>query len=78
MSDTQSEAPAATLGQQIDLVTGFLRRRYKLILACLILALPFGGLYLYVTPASYTCVLDDADRDAAEPLATDDVAGSGS
>ena len=54
MSDTQSEAPAATLGQQIDLVTGFLRRRYKLILACLILALPFGGLYLYVTPASYT------------------------
>src|SRR4051794_35265571 len=54
ISDLGSEAPGASIGQQIDLVTGFLRRRYKLILACLILALPFGGLYLYFTPASYT------------------------
>jgi succinoglycan biosynthesis transport protein ExoP len=43
-----------TLGAQIDLVIGFLRRRYGLILLGLLLALPFGALYLYVTPASYT------------------------
>jgi len=43
-----------TLGAQIDLVIGFLRRRYQLILLGLLLALPFGALYLYVTPASYT------------------------
>jgi polysaccharide biosynthesis transport protein len=49
------ELPAsATLGAQIDLVTGFLRRRYRLILLGLLLALPFGALYLYITPASYT------------------------
>jgi len=49
------ELPAtASLGAQIDLVTGFLRRRYRLILLGLLLALPFGGIYLYLTPASYT------------------------
>jgi polysaccharide biosynthesis transport protein len=49
------ELPASpTLGAQIDLVTGFLRRRYRLILLGLLLALPFGALYLYITPASYT------------------------
>jgi polysaccharide biosynthesis transport protein len=49
------ELPAtASLGAQIDLVTGFLRRRYRLILLGLLLALPFGAVYLYVTPASYT------------------------
>jgi len=37
-------APAATLGQQIDVVTGFLRRRYLIILACLVLSLPLAGL----------------------------------
>src|SRR5262249_37181743 len=49
------ELPAsATLGAQIDFVTGFLRRRYLLILLGLLLSLPFGALYLYITPATYT------------------------
>jgi polysaccharide biosynthesis transport protein len=46
------EAP--TLGAQIDIVTGFLRRRYLLILTGLLLSVPLGALYLYTTPASYT------------------------
>jgi polysaccharide biosynthesis transport protein len=45
---------SATLGAQIDLITGFLRRRYLLILLGLLLSLPFGALYLYITPATYT------------------------
>jgi succinoglycan biosynthesis transport protein ExoP len=45
---------SATLGAQIDLVTGFLRRRYLLILLGLLLTLPFGALFLYITPATYT------------------------
>ena len=48
------ESPAPTLGAQIDIVTGFLRRRYQLILFGLLLSLPLGALYLYITPASYT------------------------
>jgi polysaccharide biosynthesis transport protein len=49
------ELPAsATLGAQIDFVTGFLRRRYLLILLGLLLSLPLGALYLYITPATYT------------------------
>jgi polysaccharide biosynthesis transport protein len=49
------ELPAApTLGAQIDIVTGFLRRRYLLILTGLLLSLPLGALYLRITPASYT------------------------
>src|SRR5262249_31260450 len=49
------ELPASpTLGAQIDFVTGFLRRRYRLILLGLFLALPFGALYLYIIPPSYT------------------------
>jgi succinoglycan biosynthesis transport protein ExoP len=44
----------ASLGAQIDLVTGFLRRRYRLILLGLLLSLPFGAFYLYITPATYT------------------------
>src|SRR5215831_14610902 len=50
-----SELPEApTLGAQIDIVTGFLRRRYLLILTGLLLSVPLGALYLYTTPASYT------------------------
>ena len=45
---------SATLGAQIDFVTGFLRRRYLLILLGFLLSLPFGALYLYITPATYT------------------------
>jgi polysaccharide biosynthesis transport protein len=49
------EPPASpTLGAQIDIVTGFLRRRYLLILTGLLLSVPLGALYLYITPASYT------------------------
>ena len=48
------ESPAPTLGAQIDIVTGFLRRRYQLILFGLLLSLPLGASYLYITPASYT------------------------
>ena len=48
------ELPAPTLGAQIDIVTGFLRRRYQLILFGLLLSLPLGALYLYITPKSYT------------------------
>jgi polysaccharide biosynthesis transport protein len=48
------ELPASpTLGAQIDLVTGFLRRRYLIILIGLLLSLPLGALYLYLTPAIY-------------------------
>jgi polysaccharide biosynthesis transport protein len=43
-----------TLGAQIDIVTGFLRRRYLFILIGLLLSLPLGALYLYVTPPVYT------------------------
>src|SRR5262249_28318207 len=43
-----------TLGAQIDNVTKFLRRRYLIILICLLLSLPFGALYLFLAPAIYT------------------------
>jgi polysaccharide biosynthesis transport protein len=42
------------LGAQIDIVTKFLRRRYLIILICLLLSLPFGALYLFLAPAMYT------------------------
>jgi polysaccharide biosynthesis transport protein len=48
------EPAAPTLGAQIDIVTGFLRRRYLLILTGLLLSVPLGALYLHITPASYT------------------------
>jgi succinoglycan biosynthesis transport protein ExoP len=59
------------LGAQIDLVTGFLRRRYRLILLGLLLALPFGALYLYVTPPSYTAssvMMIEPRKGPLEPL----------
>ena len=39
--------PTPTFGAQMDIVTGFLRRRYRLILIALLLAVPFGALYLF-------------------------------
>jgi polysaccharide biosynthesis transport protein len=42
------------LGAQMDIVTNFLRRRYKIILICLLLSLPFAALYLFLAPATYT------------------------
>jgi succinoglycan biosynthesis transport protein ExoP len=66
------EFPASpTLGAQIDLVTGFLRRRYRLILIGVLLSLPFGALYLYITPASYTAsavMMIEPRKGPLEPL----------
>ena len=59
------------MGAQIDFVIGFLRRRYLLILLGLLLALPFGALYLYVTPASYTAsatMMIESRKNPMEPL----------
>ena len=44
----------ATLAERVDFVVGFLRRRYLTLLICLLLSLPFGALYLFITPATYT------------------------
>ena len=50
-----SEAPApGALGEQIDAVLRFLRRRYLVILIPLLLSLPAGAAYLFMTPATYT------------------------
>jgi polysaccharide biosynthesis transport protein len=38
----------------MDIVTKFLRRRYRIILICLLLSLPLAALYLFLAPASYT------------------------
>jgi succinoglycan biosynthesis transport protein ExoP len=43
-----------TLAERIDFVLGFLRRRYLIILVCLLLSLPVAGVYLYTTPPTYT------------------------
>ena len=50
------EFPAAspTLAQRLDLVARFLRRRYLVILLCLLLSLPVGALYLFRSPPTYT------------------------
>jgi polysaccharide biosynthesis transport protein len=66
------ELPAsATLGAQIGLVTGFLRRRYLLILLGLLLSLPFGALTFYLSPATYTAssvVMIEPRKGPLEPL----------
>jgi polysaccharide biosynthesis transport protein len=49
MSDT-----ARAANSRVDAALVFLRRRYRLILFCLAVSLPIAGLYLYVTPATYT------------------------
>jgi succinoglycan biosynthesis transport protein ExoP len=49
------ESPAsATLAQRLDFAVAFLRRRYLSILACLLLSLPVGALYLFTAPPTYT------------------------
>jgi succinoglycan biosynthesis transport protein ExoP len=50
---TEFAAPP-TVGERIDFVMGFLRRRYLIILICLLLAIPMGGLYHFTAPATYT------------------------
>jgi succinoglycan biosynthesis transport protein ExoP len=66
------EIPASpTLGAQIDIVTGFLRRRYLLILTGLLLSVPVGALYLYITPPSYTAsavMMIEPRKSPLEPL----------
>jgi succinoglycan biosynthesis transport protein ExoP len=42
------------MGERIDLLVGFLRRQYLICLMFLVLALPVGAFYLYITPATYT------------------------
>ena len=66
------ELPASPgLGAQMEIVTGFLRRRYWLILLGLLLAVPFGALYLFLTPATYTAsalTLIETRKNPLEPL----------
>ena len=52
-TDRGTEAPRA-ISERIDIVLSFLRRRYLIILSCVLLALPLAALYLYVTPPTYT------------------------
>ena len=55
----------------MEIVTGFLRRRYWLILLGLLLAVPFGALYLFLTPATYTAsalTLIETRKNPLEPL----------
>ena len=47
MSHLSSSLPAAAWAERINYAKAFLRRRYLIILICLLAALPFAGLYLY-------------------------------
>jgi succinoglycan biosynthesis transport protein ExoP len=46
--------PSLTLGQRMDFIVGFLRRRYLIILASLLLSLSLGALYLFTAAPIYT------------------------
>jgi succinoglycan biosynthesis transport protein ExoP len=49
------EFPASlTVGERIDFVMGFLRRRYLVILVSLSLSLALGALYFFTAPPTYT------------------------
>jgi polysaccharide biosynthesis transport protein len=55
ISANEAEFPASpTVGERIDFVFAFLRRRYLSILIGLLLCLPFGAMYLFTTPRTYT------------------------
>jgi succinoglycan biosynthesis transport protein ExoP len=45
---------APTLADRIDLVIGFLRRQYFVILVCMLLSLTLGAVYYFTRPAVYT------------------------
>jgi succinoglycan biosynthesis transport protein ExoP len=45
---------SSTFGERIDFAKAFLRRRYLVILTCLLLSAPFAALYLISTPPTYT------------------------
>ena len=64
-SSTAGSDTPVSLGAHLDTVTGFVRRRYRAILLCLLLCLPLGGLYHYFAPATYsasTTVMMEAQR----------------
>ena len=50
---SQLDSPV-TLSDRIDRAASFLRRRYRIVLAGVLICLPLGGLYHYVSPATYT------------------------
>jgi len=55
MTTSGPETPASpTLGERLDFVLGFLRRRYLIVTVCLLLSLALGALYLYTAPPTYT------------------------
>jgi polysaccharide biosynthesis transport protein len=55
ISASEAEFPASlTLGQRMDFIVGFLRRRYLIILASLLLSLSLGALYLFRAAPIYT------------------------
>src|SRR5438067_13923652 len=55
ISANEAEFPASpTVGERIDFVFAFLRRRYLSILIGLLVCLPFGAMYLFTTPRPYT------------------------
>jgi succinoglycan biosynthesis transport protein ExoP len=47
-------AQSGTAGVLIDHCLGFLRRQFWILLVCLAVVLPLGGLYLWITPATYS------------------------
>jgi len=51
---TPEFAAGASFAEQVKFATGFLRRRYLIILICVLLSLVFGALFLYVTSPMYT------------------------
>jgi polysaccharide biosynthesis transport protein len=55
ISASGPEFPASpTVGERIDFVMGFLRRRYLIILLSLLLSLALGALYFFTARATYT------------------------
>jgi succinoglycan biosynthesis transport protein ExoP len=48
------DAPSSGAAAQLEFVTNFLRRRYRIVLIGLLLSLPFAALYLFLAPATYT------------------------
>src|SRR3979490_2182177 len=50
----EPEPPSPTLRERIDFAISFLRRQYLVILACLLLSLSIGAVYLFITPPSFT------------------------
>jgi succinoglycan biosynthesis transport protein ExoP len=48
------EPPTAGISGMLGLAAGFLRRRWRTLVICLLLSLPLGGLYYYAAPRTYT------------------------